>query len=1066
MSFVHLHTHSEYSLLDGLSRIDDLLAKCKKYEMPALALTDHGNLHGAIEFYKKAKKAGIKPIIGMEGYLAKRSRYDKEARVDVEPFHITLIAKNNQGYQHLIKLSTKGHLEGFYYKPRLDRQLLRKYAEGLICLSGCVNGEIARAIADGQMNLARELIKEYADIFGSNNFYLELQNHEKVPYIWEISQKLLNLAQEFNLPVVATNDVHYVEKDDAFAQDALLALQTKQTVQTPNRKLTMIDSPTFYLKTPEEMKALFYAFPESLQNTLRIAQLCDVEIPLNQLIFPEFQVPSGQTPENYLKNLTWQGAYEKLGELSSEAEKRLNYELEVLISEGYATYILIFADLAKFCQERKIFTNTRGSAAGSLVLYALGVTNLNPLKYQIPFERFLYKGRASPPDIDYDIADDRREEIISYVKQKYGEEHVTQIVTFGRMEARAAVRDSTRVLGHPYSLGDRIAKMIPIGPQGFHTQLEEVIEQVLELKEHYQSDEIARQIVDLATKLQGVARHASTHAAGVIITDKPITNYVPLMRDSKANKIMTQYDMYTTDLNVSPEALGLLKLDFLGLRNLSTLALTIDLVKKNHDIEIDIQKIPLDESRVFEMIGKGDTTGIFQLESSGMRRVARDLKPNRVEDLMVMVALFRPGPMDLINQYIEGKHHPEQIHYIHPALKEILAPTYGVLVYQDQCLTIATKMAGMDDRQADALRRAIGKKKKGLMEEQKKRFIEGAKKQGYTQKEAQEVFSFIEKFAAYGFNQGHSASYGMLVYQTAYMKALYPVEYLCAILTCEVGNQDKVSLVINECRRMGLSILPPDINKSEVSFQIEEGGIRFGLSAIKNVGASAVEKIIQERELRGPFISLADFCRRVDLFSSNKKVMESLIRCGAMNCLGPRAAQLRALPELMETGAAYQRQRARGQAGLFDLGEKRVERSLPQVPEFPKETLLAFEKELLGYYLSEDPHQEIFAKVTKYISHEIGEITEAEVGKMATVGGIITDIRKILTRRDSQEMAFMKVTDQTGTIEAIVFPKIFQNGKRHLQTDQLILVQGRIDNKDEKDLKIIAEKLLVPNNNH
>lgn len=1065
-AFVHLHVHSEYSLLDGLAKIDELLDKAVEYKMPALALTDHGNLHGVIEFYKKAKKRGIKPIIGMEAYLAKRSRFNKEAHVDVEPYHLTLLAKNNQGYQNLIKLSTKAHLEGFYYKPRVDKEILAKYHEGLICLSGCIDGEIPRALRDHQYETARKLIQEYQAIFGQDNFYLEIQKHEQADFIWETYQKLIELAQEFNLPLVAANDVHYVEKEDAYAQDALLAIQTKQTINDPKRKLTMIESPSYYLRTPNEMQELFYQYPESLENTLKIANQCQVEIPLNRLVFPEFEVPLGSSAGEYLRKLVFEKAVQKLGDLTPKARERLEYELEVTISEGYATYSLIFADLAKYCQEYNILTNTRGSAAGSLVLYCLGITNLNPLDYHIPFERYLYKGRTSPPDIDFDVEDERRDELIEYTRQKYGEEHVAQIVTFGRMEARAAVRDVARVLGHAYAMGDRLAKLIPVGPQGFHTRLEDAINQITDLKELYNSDETNRQTLDLAIKLQGVARHASTHAAGIIITDKPITNYVPLMRDAKANKVMTQYDMYTTDLNVSPEALGLLKLDFLGLRNLSILSKAIQLVKKARGIKIDIQKIPLDEKKAYEMIGQGETTGLFQLESAGMRRVAKDLKPNRVEDLMVLVALFRPGPMELIPQYIQGKHDPKKIRYIHSALKEVLAPTYGVLVYQDQCLMIANKMAGIDMGEADILRRAIGKKKKALMEAQKKKFVEGSKKQGYSAKEAEDVFGFIEKFAAYGFNQGHSAAYGMLVYQTAYMKALYPLEYMTAILICEAHNASKVGLVVSECRRMGIKVLPPDINQSRISFEIDEEkdtpSIRFGLCAIKNVGEGAVEKIIAERDKNGSFENLLDLCRRVDQYGVNKKVMESLIKAGALDALGTRAAQLRALPEFMDEGAKYQKSQSLGQDMLFDLIEEvsLPKKTLPQVSELPQEQLLAWEKELLGFYLTEHPREQELAKLAELVNFPLSELTEEEVGKTVILGGIISTLRIIFTRKTNQEMAFVRLSDLVGTIETIVFPSVFEKCKGILKEDEVVLVKGRIDNKEETELKILAEEVV------
>ena len=915
MSFVHLHNHSEYSLLDGLSSIKDLVGRAKELEMPSVALTDHGSMHGVIKFYVEAKKQGIKPILGMEGYLAPRLLTQKDGALDTGPFHILLLAKNYQGYKNLLHLTTIGHLQGFYYKPRIDKDVLRKHAEGLISSTGCVDGEIPRALRDGNFEKARTLMREYLDIFGKENFFIELQNHQTETHgslfvmLAKINEGLLLLAKEFDVRIVATNDVHYVHEEDAQAQDALLAIQTKEILGDPNRKLTMLDSPDFFLKSAAQMYDLFPEQPEAIENSLAIADMItdDYNLPMGKMIFPSYAIPGGISPDEYLRNIVYERAHLKFETLSDEVTARIEKELRIVANKGYSPYILIFEDLARYCKQNNILAIARGSAVGSIVHYILNISPLDPLKYNIPFERFLNDERPSPPDIDLDIQDNRRDELIAYTAQRYGEDRVAQICTFGTMEARAAVRDVGRVMGLPYSFCDRVAKIVPPPKQGFHVVLSEVIQQNPEMNELYTTNPEAKRLLDLSVKLQGVSRHAGTHAAGVIVADKPITEYVGLMQDRKSGRIMTQLDMYSLDLNAVDDAVGLLKMDYLGLRNLSTIQEALRLIKENKGVDVDIYALPLDEPQVYEMLQKGDTTGLFQMESSGFRQLNRELKPDRFEDIGVMLALYRPGPMDMIPSYIERKSDPTKVEYAHPVLEKVLANTYGVLIYQEQCMEIASVMAGFSLGRADLLRRAIGKKKKVLMEKEKIAFTQGALSQGYSEKEAEDVFAFIEKFAAYGFNRGHSASYGLIVYQMAYLKAFYPIEFFAALLTGERHNTDKLGMIVSDCKDRGIHIHHPDINKSGVHFTIEKAkdnteSIRYSLSALKNVGDGAIEAIVAERNKNGKFKSFMDFSSRVDPHTVTSKLVESLIYAGTFTSFGSQNALLKVAPEYIEAG--------------------------------------------------------------------------------------------------------------------------------------------------------------------
>lgn len=1071
-SFTHLHVHTEYSLLDGLSKIDHLIKRTKELGMNSVAITDHGAMHGAIEFYVKAKKYGVKPIIGIEGYLAQRSRLDKEAQFDREPFHILLLAKDITGYKNLMKLSTISHLEGFYYKPRMDHQILRQYHEGLIVTSGCPDGEIPRALFNNQKDLARKLVNEYMDIFGEENFFFEVQHHlknngQEIEVTKKAREAIFELAKEFSRPVVATNDVHYVEKDDALAQDALLAIQTKETLNSPTRKLTMIDSPTFYLRSPDEMREIFYDHPEVLQNTQLIADACNLELTLNKIIFPHFKTPNGLTAGDYLISQVKEKALQRFPQgLSKIIEERIAHELDLIVSKSYADYFLIVADFVNWAKAQGIAVGPgRGSGAGSLVAYILRITGIDPIKYELPFERFLNIERISTPDFDIDFADSDRDRVIQYVKNKYGEDHAAQIVTFGSMEARAAVRDVGRVMNLPYSFCDRIAKLIPVGLQGSEMTVDLALSLSADLKKVYDSENEARELLDLAKKINGCKRHASVHAAGVVISDEPLTEYVPLMRDTKEDKIITQYNMYALDLNSGDFAVGLIKMDFLGLRNLTILQKAMEMVEQTQGLKINIEEIPVDDLLTFQLICRTDTVGVFQLESPGMRRVVKDLQPGNITDIASVIALYRPGPMDLIPQFLEAKKNAAKTKYPHPDLKDILDDTYGVLVFQEQCLQIAHVLAGYTLGAADILRRAIGKKKKEIMDKERDKFIKGAQGKGYDKEIAEKVWGFIEKFAGYGFNRAHAASYALIAYETAYMKCHYPIEYMTALLACEFSNEDKVSVVVAESRRMGIEVLPPDVNHSNVNFTIIDKSIRFGLEAIKNVGEGGSEVIVKERQENGLYRGLDDMLARIDLTSVNKKVLESLIKVGACDSFGDRGSQLIALTQWMDNAGSDKRKKAQGLVNLFETPDDNSykPKSLPKSPGLLKEQLLTWEKELLGFYLSEHPQAKTLGLLGSYVTHKISELSESEVGKVVTVGGMIISLRKILTKKDQQEMAFVKISDLSGSIEVIIFPKIFQNGNRQIAQDEVILVSGRLDNKEETDLKVIADKIVVLN---
>lgn len=1056
--FTHLHVHSHYSLLDGLAKIDQLVHEAARLDMDSLALTDHGALYGALEFYKKAKAAGIKPIIGAELYVAYERMQDKRPGIDDKRYHLTVLAANQEGYYNLMKLVTKANLEGFYYKPRIDKELLRKHSQGLIALSGCFAGEISRAVQNKKIDAAETLIRGYQEIFGKENFYLEVMPHFNFPDQRRTNEALFVLSEKTGAKLVATNDIHYVKPDDAEAQDILVSVQTGATFSEENR-LTMRGA-NLSMRSAEEMAALFPERPEAIANTQEIASRVNIEIPIGSWIFPSLKLGKG-SPDDELRETAYAGIQKRGITLTPEVEARIEYELKIIRDKGFAPYFLTVSDLIGYAHKKGILTNVRGSVAGSLITYLTSITSINPLEYRLPFERFLNPERPSPPDIDMDFADNRRDEVIQYAKDTYGEDKVAQIGTFGTMMARAVVRDVARALEYPYAVGDKIAKFIPEGSQGFPMTIDHAMEISPDLKTLYENDAEAKKIIDQAKKMEGCVRHISVHAAGVVIAPRPLEEYVPLQLDPKGGKIITQYDMH------SIEDAGLLKFDFLGIRNLAILGDAVKLTKKHRNIEIDIEQIPLDDKKTFTLLSRGETTGLFQLNGAGMTKYLKDLKPSSIHDINAMVALYRPGPIESIPNYIERKHNPRLVRYLDSRLEEILNQSYGVITYQDDVLLIAIKLAGYSWLEADKLRKAMGKKIPSEMKAQREKLISGFTANGMSHQKAEEFWRLIEPFAAYGFNKAHAASYGRVAYQTAYMKANFPGEYMTAVLTADSGDTEKIAEIVMECGRMRIPVLPPDINESFAKFTLIKGEtekddkIRFGLETVKNVGGNIVAAIIESREQGGKFSSITNFVERVQHRDLNKKSLESLIKCGAMDMLAERAQLLENLDTILSYNHEQQRQNTRGQNSLFagtPLNTAAAIRLKPALPATKSERL-AWERELLGLYISGHPLEEYKEKLQNKVI-PLKDLALRPKSSLVVVGGLVHGIKKIVTKAGSP-MIFATIEDLTGKTEVLVFPKVLERTGSVWQEDKVIKIKGRISDSPRDDgIKILCEEAI------
>jgi len=1038
--FTHLHVHTEYSLLDGMCRIPQLVARAKELGMESLAITDHGAMHGVIQFYLAARAAGIKPIIGCEIYVAPDSRSGRSA-ADKNNYHLVLLAKNLTGYHNLIHLTTKAHLEGFYYKPRVDKELLEKYREGLVAMSACLAGEVPTLILQGRLEEAKQAALWYKQNFGG--FYLEIQRHP-IPELEQVNRALVAMADELDIPLVATSDVHYTSKSDASAHDLLLCIGTNSSIYDEKRMKMAGDF--FYLKSPQEMAELYKDIPQALENTEKIAAMCQLELEFGRLHLPEIDLPEGKTADQFLADLCHQELPRFYPGASQEIKERLDYELEVIEKTQFANYFLVVWEIISFTKESNILFNVRGSAASSIVLRCLGITEIDPIANGLVFERFLNLERREMPDIDLDFEDIHRDEVIAHMSQKYGADHVAQIITFGTLGARAAIRDAGRSLGMPYSDVDRVARLIPFAPG---MTLDRALEENAELRNIYHEEAAVKNLVDSARGVEGIARHASTHAAGVVIAKDTLTNYTPLQRLSKGNGnglVMTQFAM--EDI----ARIGLLKLDILGLANLTILSKAKEIIKENRGIEIDLRTIPLDDLAAFELLSAGETTGVFQLEGSGMRRYIKELKPSIFSDIAAMVALYRPGPMEQIPRFIKAKHGLEPIHYPHPALADILKETYGVIVYQEQVLFIVRTFAGYSLGQADIFRKAMGKKIADVMKKERRNFIAGAKKNGFSADVAGQVFSLIEPFAGYAFNKAHAVSYALIAYQTAYLKSNYPVEYLTAFFIAFTDHSEKIATAVAECRRLHITVLPPDINRSRADFimaKLADGtdAIRFGLVAIKNVGAGAIESIIKERDKGGDYKSIEDLCRRADLGSVNKRVMESLIKVGALDCLGERGTLLANVASIMSLAQRAQKLRQTGQSTMFDLWGEKVNVPMPSLAMVAAEVSikdkLGWEKELLGVYLSEHPFSPFVAKAAAENTTLCGRVDADMEGQTVTVAGMVDSVRSLVTK-DGKPSASVVLEDLDGKLEVMVWPRVYAAKQEYLQEGNILLVDGKV----------------------
>lgn len=1048
MSFVHLHNHSEFSLLDGASRIADIIARAKELGMPAIALTDHGVMYGAVKFYQEALKHSIKPIIGCEVYVAANSRFDKSQGKDDSPSHLTLLATDNTGYKNLMKLSSLGFLDGFYYKPRIDLELIKQHSKGVIALSGCLSGALSRLLMADRDSEAKKMAEQFLLIF-KDNFYIEMQNN-RLDGQNELCKKLNELASELSIETVATNDAHYVKKDDSMAQDVLLCIQTGSTLEDQTRM--KFGTPEFYIKSLEEMKEVLGDYPDAIANTVKIAEKCNVEIELGKILLPKYRQPEKHTLESYLEELCYERLPNKYPKVTDQVKERLAYELGVIKKTGFAAYFLIVWDFVNYAKEQGIKVGPgRGSAAGSIVSYVLDITTIDPIEHGLLFERFLNPERISMPDIDIDFCYERRNEVIDYVAQKYGQDRVAQIITFGTMAARAATRDAGRVFNIPYGVVDKIAKMIP---ESIGITIEEALKSSAEFKQAYDADEITKKIVDAAAQLEGLARQDSIHAAGVVIAADELTDHTPIQRKGEG-EIVTQYTME----NISK--IGLLKMDFLGLRTLTVINNTCETLNRSKGLDIDIDKISFDDEKTFDLFRKGTTTGVFQLESTGMRSLLRDLKPTNFSDVVAILALYRPGPLGsgMVRDFVDRKHGLKPIQYLHPSLEKILEETYGIIVYQEQVMEIASRLADFSMAEADILRKAMSKKEPEVLSKLREKFIEGCSKKKIDAKASGQIFDLVSHFAGYGFNKSHSTAYAAVSFQTAYLKAHYPVEFMAALLTSVMDNKDKVVIFVNECRNLKIKVLPPDVNSSGRAFTAVGNTIRFGLSAVRNVGAAAIDAIVTARDTKGEFKSITDFCEKVDLSVINKRCMESLIKAGAFDSLGySRGGLLSVYEQIMDMGDRRQKDIQKGQFSLFETGQQEAEDAFfkEEVPseELEKSQLLAYEKEMLGLYVSGHPLKGKEGLLTSNSDISLLDIREEKDGSVKRVAGIISHLSTITTRKGDL-MAFVDLEDLAASMEVIVFPSLFQQYRELLAEDKIISIKGRLDKKEDVT-KLIA----------
>jgi len=1056
-NFVHLHVHTQYSLLDGACQITELIKLVESSKMPALAITDHGNMFGAIDFYIIAKEHGIKPIIGCEFYIASGSRFEKKIDDNEEiAHHIVLLAKDQAGYKNLLQLVSIGYLEGFYYRPRIDKEILRQYSKGLIGMSACLHGEIPVLIQQNNINEAIKVADEYSNIFEKGDFYLELQDN-KIPDQDKVNKGLLVISKELLLPIVATNDVHYLRKEHARAHEALLCIQTQTTLNDPKHLRFQTDE--FYLKTEQEMRSGFREVPEAIDATLEIAEKCNLQLDFSQIHLPKYEPPNNQDKISFLKSLCRDGLSKRYNSITKEIQERLEHELHIIEKMGFVSYFLIVWDFIHFAKKQGIPVGPgRGSAAGSLVSYLLEITDVDPLKYGLLFERFLNPERQSLPDIDIDFCYERRQEVIDYVTNKYGKDHVAQIITFGTMQARAVIRDVGRVMGMPYQDVDKIAKSVPADPD---ITLMQAITSEPELRNMYTTNPEIKRLLDTALILEGLTRHASIHAAGVVIADAKLTEYVPLYE--------TQEKQITTGYSMGPlEKIGLLKMDFLGLRTLTVVAETIKIVKEIRGKEIDIVNIPLEDKKTFELLNMAQTIGVFQLESSGMRELLRKLGPTRFEDLIALLALYRPGPIGsgMLDDFILRKHGQKPIKYDHPKLEPILNDTYGIIVYQEQVMRIASELAGFSLSEADLLRRAMAKKIPEVMEQQRKKFIDGCSKGGVNPTTASKIFDLVVYFSGYGFNRSHSTAYALISYRTAYLKANFPIEFMAALLTSEKDNTDKIVEYVLEAKRMGIVIKPPCVNKSFAKFTVEDkNSIRFGLLAVKNIGMAAIESIVNSRNKYGEFKDFFDFCQKVDLRTVNRKVIESLIKCGAFDTFGLHRSQLMSMvDECLEEGSRVQKERNCGQLSFFDLtdgnGEVFIRRSpaIPKINEWPDTQILSFEREILGFYVSGHPLEKYTHLIRRFSTSGISSLAQLRDGSDISLVGLINKTKYTTTRAKNEKMAIINLEDLESEVEVLVFPNAFRQNSSSIIPNTVVWLRGKLSLKEDKP-KIIANSI-------